>query len=94
MDIKYCHFIVNNGLLVRQQGQSEVDDSIMERIFGENTRPARDMFDTIVAVNHLSTASRDLMWNLLQEDPTLRLTPSEALNHKWFAPPGPPTRRR
>jgi serine/threonine protein kinase len=77
MDIKYCHFIVNGGLT-----NTEINSALMERLFGDNT--ARELVDTIVAVESLSMDARNLMADLLREDPTLRLTAEEVLNHRWL----------
>jgi hypothetical protein len=77
MDIKYCHFIVNGGLT-----NSEINFELIESLFGDNS--ACDFYETNVAVESLSADSRQLMADLLREDPALRLTAEEVINHRWL----------
>jgi serine/threonine protein kinase len=84
MDPKYCHFIANSGL-----NSGDVHERLMDRLFnssGVGTRQATEIFEAMDAVEQLSLEARHLLADLLQEDPTSRLIPSEVLKHAWLRP--------
>jgi serine/threonine protein kinase len=87
MDPKYCHFIVNFGL-----NSGDVHKQLMDRLFnssGVGAGQASEIFDAMDAVDQLSLEARHLLADLLQEDPTSRLIPSEILKHAWLRPISP-----